>query len=384
MKYYSQSLEFSSYPDRKDYWGVSYNEIRLILDELCQFIMSDGLDASFTKKQLRVISPYHCAMGANKNTVIVAISNSMALRGNTILSTFAKDQDISDDQLKLSLGEMTMNQIGYSNNIFTSFPKDFFLNPYLKSILNKAGDSLSFVDAFNKLVKETNQESEESQQILGDLMSQGQSTIEIETATKRLEKISNTQTGISEIINIIRKAAAEFIKNVKQEEHKMEFNPIFKARDLVVDDTLIFVALPFSKDRLEILDDVVKPALERDENMSVLRSGNMFDANLDIMENIWTYLNKARIVIVDISEKNPNVFYELGICNTIGKPVITICDEESYHKDYFDKLPFDIIGKNVIFYRNHGNGMQELVDSLEKTIDSVIKGSPVIDSSLKS
>ncbi|MCG0662326.1 hypothetical protein [Lactiplantibacillus plantarum] len=378
MEYYSQSLKFASYPDRKDYWGVNYDEMRLILDELCQFIMSDGLSASFTKQQLRVISPYHCSMGANQGIVAIAISTDMALKGSTILSTFADDQDGTDDQLKLSLNEMTKNQIGYTNNIITSFPKSFFLNPYLRMILDKAGDSLSFVEAFNRLLKESKEESKKIQKTLNDLVVQGAFVTKIKEATKQLNRISERQVGISEIIDTIRQAAAEFIKSIEREEHRMKFNPIFKARDLVIDEKLVFGILQFDDTRKEMFDNFIRPKLEDEFGLTVIRSGNIFDSNIDIPENIWTYLNKARIVICDLSGKNPNVFYELGIANTIGKDVIPICDEDSFIKDYQSKLPADIVTRNILFYKNTAVGSEKFIRDLKRTVKATLTGQSVL------
>ncbi|MFT9455677.1 MAG: hypothetical protein ABF575_00145 [Liquorilactobacillus hordei] len=103
-----------------------------------------------------------------------------------------------------------------------------------------------------------------------------------------------------------------------------------------------------------------------------------WNSNIDIMENIWTYINKAKIVICDLSCKNPNVYYELGIANTIGKDVIPICDEESFHEDYKDKLPFDIMLRNVLFYKNTAVGSEKFIDDLKKTVKAIIEGHPVI------
>lgn len=171
----------------------------------------------------------------------------------------------------------------------------------------------------------------------------------------------------------------ELVQSIRIErENIMDINPIFKARELSVDQKMIFCALPFTEDRLEIFDDVIKPEIESEFGMSVIRSGNIFQPNLNIMESIWTYINQAKIVIVDLSDKNPNVFYELGICHTLGKQVITICDQESLEKDYNGKLPFDIGAINTIFYRNRGNGMSELKKALKANIQSVIEERPII------
>lgn len=107
--------------------------------------------------------------------------------------------------------------------------------------------------------------------------------------------------------------------------------------------------MPFNEKRKELLEKVVKPKIEDKFNLNVLKSGDIQGANQNVMENIWTYINQASMIIADMSDGNPNVFYELGICHTLGKPVILLCDEESKEQDYDGKLPFDLSNLQVIF-----------------------------------
>lgn len=81
------------------------------------------------------------------------------------------------------------------------------------------------------------------------------------------------------------------------------------------------------------------------------------------------------LVIANLTERNPNVMYELAFRHTIGKPVIMICDKDT-------TLPADIIMERTIFYQNDAKGVLELRDALikaEKTIDFEEKASPIID-----
>ena len=55
----------------------------------------------------------------------------------------------------------------------------------------------------------------------------------------------------------------------------------------------------------------------------------MHFAQIDLVEF------KSRIVICDFSERNPNVFYEVGIAHTLGKHVIPITQTPN-------DVPFDL------------------------------------------
>lgn len=67
----------------------------------------------------------------------------------------------------------------------------------------------------------------------------------------------------------------------------------------------------------------------------MIRADNLFEPSV-IIDDIWREINKAEIVIADISIHNANVFYEIGIAHTLGKRVILI------RKDDGQDAPFDI------------------------------------------
>jgi hypothetical protein len=51
----------------------------------------------------------------------------------------------------------------------------------------------------------------------------------------------------------------------------------------------------------------------------------------------------SHLIIADLTDANPNVFYELGICHTIRKPYIQLIETGQ-------KLPFDILATRTIYY----------------------------------
>lgn len=179
------------------------------------------------------------------------------------------------------------------------------------------------------------------------------------------------------LVKTVIDAAEKYIERNRREKNMLEFNPIFRARNLSVDEKLVFCILPFDDDRLEIFNDIIRKELENDYQFTVIRSSDIF-SNDEIMEDIWTYICKAHFIIADVSLRNPNVFYELGICHTVGKQVITICDEESLNSDYNGKLPFDIQSRRTIFYKNSGSGPQKMVSELKKHVQTILDKKTVI------
>ena len=99
-----------------------------------------------------------------------------------------------------------------------------------------------------------------------------------------------------------------------------------------------------------------------------MKSEDIFIPNRsnDMVENIWEDICSSCFVIADLSDKNPNVFYELGICDAIGKTVISICSKESYEDDYKKRLPFDVSSEYTIFY---GMNYEERKEAAQKILN---------------
>lgn len=200
---------------------------------------------------------------------------------------------------------------------------------------------------------------------------------DVDNRIERFDKFKKDQDYLSFLIEL-DKSSQILVNNIKKaKEDIMDINPIFKARGLTVDDKMVFCVLPFDEERLEIFNEIIKPELEKME-LRIIRADSVFSNN-EVMEDIWTYINKSRFVIADLSGANANVYYELGICHTVGKDVIPICDEVSLKEDYDGKLPFDINTRRTIFYKNTGAGMLTFTEKLKKTVTSIITGETVID-----
>lgn len=90
-----------------------------------------------------------------------------------------------------------------------------------------------------------------------------------------------------------------------------------------------------------IFDFLIKPAVE----LCGLPSPRRVDqspAPIPITDEIVSELIECDLVIADLHGQNPNVFYELGIRHTTGKPCILLTEKG-------DQLPFDLNIHRTIF-----------------------------------
>lgn len=138
-------------------------------------------------------------------------------------------------------------------------------------------------------------------------------------------------------------------------------DPIWRGRRFDMDSTLAFCLLPFKDDFMQVFEEGVLPAIEA-AGLRGIHAGQIFD-NREIIEDIWESICTCRIVVADVTDRNPNVFYELGICHTLGKEVIVITQSS-------DDVPFDIRHRRFIEY--HPDKMSSLRNRLQQTLQRVL------------
>lgn len=111
-----------------------------------------------------------------------------------------------------------------------------------------------------------------------------------------------------------------------------------------------FIVMPFS---LDWSDDVHRILSSVCKSLAVqpMRGDDVFKPS-DILVDIWQSINVADFVIADISGRNPNVLYELGIAHTLAKPVLIISKNA-------DDIPIDLSTRRVIIYGQNGGRWQE-------------------------
>ncbi len=111
-----------------------------------------------------------------------------------------------------------------------------------------------------------------------------------------------------------------------------------------------FILMPFKNPYDSYYPAIFKPALE-EVGYKVFRSDDLFTAR-PVIKDIQESIKKADLILCEMSEKNPNVFYELGLAHAIGKPAIMVSHNE-------DDIPFDLRHIRIIFYNFRLAGWEE-------------------------
>lgn len=102
------------------------------------------------------------------------------------------------------------------------------------------------------------------------------------------------------------------------------------------------------------LSQIVEPALEQ-FGLSVVRADKIGKPGI-ISRQIFDYILNSKLVVVDLSFHNPNVFYELAIRHMLKKPVVQISRAR-------DKVPFDLNQMRTIMIDD--SSMYEFVPKME-------------------
>lgn len=130
-----------------------------------------------------------------------------------------------------------------------------------------------------------------------------------------------------------------------------------------------FVICPIGEDNTptkkrsdKLLKYIIEPVCQKC-GFEAIRVDNIH-ASDSITQTILDNLKKSDLVIADLTEHNPNVFYELGYRFSLNKPLIQL-----KHKD--DTIPFDVAGIRTINYDLSSlSASDEFKNKLEKTIKS--------------
>jgi hypothetical protein len=99
-------------------------------------------------------------------------------------------------------------------------------------------------------------------------------------------------------------------------------------------------------------------------DLECLRADDIWD-NSTFIQDIFELIFCSRIVIVDFSDKNPNVMYETGIAHALGKIVIPICQS-------IEDIPSDIRHHRALKYLPNDEGYRKLSNDLYVRIKSIM------------
>ena len=125
----------------------------------------------------------------------------------------------------------------------------------------------------------------------------------------------------------------------------------------------VFVLMSFAPEFTPVYKEHIT-SVATGVGLTVGRADDFFTAHA-VMRDVWTAVCRTRVLIADCTGRNPNVFYEIGMAHTVGKPVILITQSES-------DVPFDLRHIRYIQYSYTPPGMRMFEATLAETIRDVL------------
>lgn len=154
----------------------------------------------------------------------------------------------------------------------------------------------------------------------------------------------------------------------REPEAGVILHPIFKSKITSVDKNICFVLMPFSEPWSDEIYAVIKSSIES-LGLQCLR-GDDLNGQI-VIEDIWIKINQAGLIIADVTNKNPNVMYEVGIAHTVGRPTLLLTQ-------HIKEIPFDFTHLRHLEYKNTASGATEFKKKLKELIRKIDRGDRMV------
>jgi hypothetical protein len=127
---------------------------------------------------------------------------------------------------------------------------------------------------------------------------------------------------------------------------------------------ICFIMCPFGGWNDRYCEEIFEPAVES-AGMEAKRADDMYRPSA-IVHDIWEYVKKSRVMLAELTGKNPNVLYELGLAHATGKPVIMVTQS-------MEDVPFDLRSLRVLTYDVENPAWSTILrDSVKRALEEVL------------
>jgi hypothetical protein len=126
-----------------------------------------------------------------------------------------------------------------------------------------------------------------------------------------------------------------------------------------------FIVMPFGQEWSVDVHRILASACDA-LNVRAVRGDDLFTPT-DFLEDIWQGINAADFVIADISGRNPNVLYELGIAHTLAKPVLILAKQAT-------DIPVDLATRRIILYgQSESDWREDLAQKISAAVAGIVR-----------
>lgn len=138
---------------------------------------------------------------------------------------------------------------------------------------------------------------------------------------------------------------------------------VFSLKDLAVQDDLVAVMMPFDTAYRSVYKGIQTACNQL--TLECVRGDEIWE-NHQVMQDIVDLILKAKVIVCDLTGRNANVFYEMGIAHALGKDVIMITQND-------DDVPFDVRSLRYIKYLGNAQGIKDMQGQLSARLKTLVR-----------
>ena len=175
-------------------------------------------------------------------------------------------------------------------------------------------------------------------------------------------------SALQDLVNLLRSLEFDSEDDILGREFDSLIKvPVPDFEKVRVRERTCFVMMPFSSDYYSVYESAIASALRKSQCISI--RGDEIQLPGQITVQIFHDIASSNFCIADVSGKNPNVMYELGIAHTLKKPVIIIA------QTFSNDVPFDVRHYRYISYERTDTGLMKLESAITRAISSILSSS---------
>jgi guanylate kinase len=176
------------------------------------------------------------------------------------------------------------------------------------------------------------------------------------------ERLRRQDESFDDYVNHIQKKIFDYVLINNYTRHlKEQVNYIFNNELDINDSNYVFVIMPFAPKYNEIYQAFNYAGefyTKHNKNVTINRVDKQQDSGFSITERIEMLIKRAGLIICDVSEASPNVYYEFGYAKAKNKNIIITAKKET-------KLPFDTGHYEHMFYESPMDLQEKIITKLK-------------------
>ena len=175
-----------------------------------------------------------------------------------------------------------------------------------------------------------------------------------QSVDKMMTKLDSNQRQITE---------DEIVKALRDKDQIVIKPKFFKMPTVEIDKKKVFIAIPFAEKFFSLYERAIKPTA-KDFGLFCHTTNDIVFAD-SIIDTVFQSIISSGLIIADVTTRNSNVLYEIGIATTLGKELVLLTQNT-------DDLPFDIRHLRYVLYEDNPVGIKKLQEELGRIFKAYI------------